>query len=76
MSVESKLFAVLNTQKGLFCYTRLLYGLPFLGPGNFPENRGKYLKKGILGRVMYLDDILGKSFTHKKHLKSSSLTTQ
>ena len=51
---DSKKYAVINTHKGLYQYTRLPYGVSS-APGIFQRMMEKLLK-GIPGVVVYLDD--------------------
>jgi len=52
---ESKPYVTINTHKGLFCYTRLPYGISF-APGIFQRIMENILK-GIPKVIVYLDDI-------------------
>jgi len=56
LSAESKQYLTVNTHKGLFCYTRLPYGIS-LAPGIFQHLMENVLKD-IPKVVIYLDDIL------------------
>ena len=65
---ESKKYVVINTQKGLFRYTRLPYGISS-APGIF-QRVMETLLQGIPGVVVYLDDILVTGTTREKHLQA------
>ena len=62
---QSKKFAVINTNKGLFHYTRLTYGISS-APGIFQRVMDTLLK-GIQGVVAYLDNILVTGVTTEEH---------
>ena len=53
---ESKQYVVVNTHKGLFPYTRLLFGVAS-APGMF-QRVMENLLKGIKGVIVFIDDIL------------------
>ena len=59
---------VVNTHKGLFRYTRLPFGIS-AAPGIFQRVMDNILQ-GILGVVVYLDDILITGPTVRDHLES------
>lgn len=62
-----KQLVTINTQNGLFHYTRLLFGVPS-APGNFQHFMEKILE-GIPNGVVYLDAILAASpWVHVKLL--------
>ena len=63
---ESKRFVVINTQRGLFRYTRLPFGIAS-APGIF-QRVIESLLQGINGVVAYLDDILVTGSTETEHL--------
>ena len=65
---ESKKFVVINTHKGLFRYTRLLFGIS-VAPGIFQRVMDNILQ-GIPGVMVYLDDILITGPTVSEHLQS------
>ena len=65
---ESKKFVVINTLKGLFRYTRLPFGIS-AAPGIFQRVMNNILQ-GILGVMVYLDDILITGPTVSKHIQS------
>ena len=62
----SKQYVVVNTHKGLFRYTRLLFGISS-APGIFQRVIESILQ-GIPGVVAYLDDILVTGSTDQEHL--------
>ena len=63
---DSKQFVVINTHKGLFCYTRLPFGISS-APGIFQCVIDSLLQ-GIEGIAVYLDDILITGSTEEEHL--------
>ena len=65
---QSKKFAVINTNKGLVRYTRLLYGISS-APGILQRVMDPLLK-GIQGVVIYLDDTLVTGVTTEEHCQS------
>ena len=65
---ESKQFVVINIHKGLFQYTRLLYGISS-APRIF-QRVMETLLQDIPGVIVYIDDILITGATEEKHLKS------
>ena len=65
---DSKKYAVINTHKGLYQYTRLPYGVSS-APGIFQRTMENLLK-GIPGVVVYLDDILITGPTPEAHLRA------
>ena len=65
---ELKKYVVLNTQKGLFRYTRLLYGVS-LAPGIFQRLMENVLR-GIPNVTVYIDDILITRANEEEHLKT------
>ena len=64
---ESKTYTVINTHKGLFQYTRLLFGISS-APGIFQRVLESILQD-IPGVVNYLDDILITGGTEEDHLR-------
>ena len=65
---DSKKLAVINTQKGLFQYTRLPFGVS-AAPGIFQRTIEGILQ-GIPHVCVYLDDILVTGKTEEEHLQS------
>ncbi len=65
---DSKNYVVINTQKGLFRYTRLPYGIAS-APGIFQRVIDTVLQR-IPGVVTYLDDILITGATQAEHLSA------
>ena len=65
---ESKKYVVINTQRGLFQYTRLPFGIAS-APGIFQRVIENILQ-GIEGVVVYLDDILITGSTEEAHLRA------
>ena len=65
---ESKKYVVINTQKGLFRYTRLPYGISS-APGIF-QRLMENLLSGISNVIVYIDDILISGATEEEHLKT------
>ena len=59
---------MINTHKGLFRYTRLPFGIS-AAPGIFQRVMDNILQ-GILGVMVYLDDILITGPTVSEHLQS------
>ena len=68
---ESKRILVVNTSKGLFCYTRLPYGVSS-APGIFQRLMENVLQ-GIPNVIVYIDDILLTGANDEEHLKTLSL---
>ena len=64
---ELRKLVVINTQKGLFRYTRLPYGISS-APGIF-QRVMESLLQGIPGVIAYLDDILVSAATEEEHLQ-------
>ena len=64
---ESKKLVVINTQKGLFQYTRLPFGISS-APGNFQRVMESVLQR-IPGVIAYLDDFLVSAATEEEHLQ-------
>ena len=65
---QSKKFTVINTNKGLICYTRLPCGISS-APATFQRVMDTILK-GIQQVVVYLDDIPVTEVTTEEHCKS------
>ena len=65
---ESKKYVVINTQKGLFRYTRLPYGIAS-APGIFQRLMENVLR-GIPKVTVYIDDILISGANEEEHLKT------
>ena len=65
---ESRKFVVINIQKGLFCYTRLPYGI--LSSPGICQRIMNNLLLGIQWVVTYLDDILITGATEEEHLQT------
>ena len=74
LSEESKKYVVINTSKGLFQYTRLLYGVS-LAPGIFQWTMESLLQ-GIPQVIVYLDDILILGKTREAHLAALEVLRQ
>ena len=68
MEEESQKYVVINTHKGLFKYTRLLFGVSS-APGIF-QRVMEGLLQGIPRVVVYLDDILITGTTDKEHIQA------
>ena len=64
----SKEYVTINTQKGLFRYTRLPFGIS-AAPGIF-QRVMEGLMKGIPRVIVYLDDILISGSTEKEHIQA------
>ena len=64
----SKSYAIINTHKGLFRYTRLPYGISS-APGIFQRVIESVLQ-GISGVMVYIDDILVTGATQEEHLRA------
>ena len=64
---DSRKYVVINTQKGLFRYARLPYGISS-APGIFRVMEN--LLKGILRVTIYIDDILIASDSESEHLET------
>ena len=67
LTEESKKFAVINTHKGLFCYTRLPFSISS-APAIFQRVMENILQ-GIPKVVVYLDDILVAGDSKEEHLR-------
>ena len=65
---QSKKYLVINTHKGLHCFTRLPYGVAS-APSVFQQIMDQILPK-FPGVVCYLDDILVTGKDERKHLKN------
>ena len=68
LDAESRKYVVINTHKGLFRYTQLLYGVSS-APGIFQQVMENLLQR-IPGVVVYLDDILLTGATKEEHLQA------
>ena len=68
LEAESRKFVVINTHKGLFCYTQLPFGISS-APGIF-QRVIESLLQGIEGVIAYLDDILITGNSEEAHLKA------
>lgn len=71
---ESRKLVVVNTQKGLYRYTRLPYGVSS-APGIFQRLMETVLQ-GIPHVIVYLDDILVTGATDEEHMKTLSLVLE
>ncbi len=67
---ESKNLVFINTHKGLFCYTRMPYGVSS-APGIFQRFIESVLQ-GIPKLTVYIDDILITGSTEEEHLQNLS----
>ena len=65
---ESKQYVVINTQRGLFRYNRLPFGVSS-APGIF-QRAMESLLQGIPNIAIYLDDILISGTSEEEHLKT------
>lgn len=65
---ESKQYVVINTHKGLFRYTHLLFGISS-APG-IVERVMESMLQGIYRVIVYLDDILVLGTTEAEHLQT------
>ena len=65
---KSKQLVIINTQKGLFQYTRLPFGVSS-APSIFQRVMDNVLQ-GLPGVVVYLDDILVTGANEREHLKN------
>ena len=61
-------YVTVNTHKGLYCYTRLPFGVAS-APAIFQKTMDTILQ-GITGVICYIDDILVTGATDAKHLKT------
>ena len=68
LDVESRKYVVVNSHKGLFCYTRLPYGISS-APGIFQKVM-EGLLQGIPRVRVYIDDILITGETKAEHLQT------
>ena len=67
-------FVTINTQRGLYRYTRLAFGVA-LASAIFQKTMDTILQ-GILGMLCYIDDLLVTGKTLGKHLKSGDGATE
>jgi len=68
LDAHSQKFVVINTHKGLFCFTRLPFGISST-PGLFQKTMGTLLRV-IPGVSVFIDDILISCETQAEHLES------
>ena len=71
---ESKKLLVVNTQKGLYRYTRLPFGVSS-APGIF-QRLMETILQGIPHVIVYLDDILVTGATDEEHVKTLSIVLE
>ena len=71
---ESRKLAVVNTQKGLYRYTRLPYGVSS-APGIF-QRLMETMLQGIPNVIVYLDDILVTGATDEEHVKTLAVVLE
>ena len=64
---NSRKIVVINTQKGLFCYTRLPFGISS-APGIF-QRVMENLLQGLTGVIVYIDDILIAGSNEEEHTR-------
>ena len=65
---DSQKYTIINTQRGLYCYKRLPFGIAS-APGIF-QRVMESLLKGIPGVTVYLDDVLITGATEAKHMNA------
>ena len=63
---SSQEYVAINTHRGLYCYTRLPFGVA--SPPAIFQHTMEMLLKGLLMVVAYLDDILVAGKTEQEHL--------
>ena len=68
LNEESRKFTTINTNKGLFQYTRLPFGISS-APSIFQRFMDSVLS-GLHGVASYIDDIVVTGKTHKEHLQN------